>query len=1029
MQTKRLAIFSIQYLLVTLGGFWFNIATVFLISSPALAQTQNTRQSKANSPEQFIGTGEPQVKVLQGVPRTEGLVRMFQGAKWIFHRDGKFIFVPSDTANLRNDLFPITGTYKKIGNTREFQAERQSPDGASASIDGIIQVNKDKIVLSATQATNAKISRRVAQISQTLSPVSEVVTQPRKMVQGISIPSFFQISLRGKTEAQAFGTLPATLKILPSSTGDSNPFFVILKTEADDRNGSILWSSFAPVQAGRNELYSKIVVNGSRVRLEVNPSEEFRTDIFWSTLTNGKLGELIGSSVTGVFIVKQGTLTFEIQGNSISGTLRAEGISILGNPSKYEAEFTGIATTENFGLPVQNYLQTKQVIKAQKPIGNFATPFNGIWEVEPLGKIQLRQQGNQVNGTYTGRGGGIIEGLAQSNRLDFTWKDNMGKGWGFFRTIADGNILAGMWGTGSDKSNGQSLVATQIISPVNTSSESEDIVALRDLGYELVLQGKCQQAITPLETALAFYQKSGRNLATSEPIRTNYLITEIGIQTRLSHCYFQLQDYDKLLTTLSNAVSTRRLLNQQDYIARVNREQANLIQGSLADYLEYWRQRLSDDAEKIAVLDKGQPLLQKLMRLLVELGSEKEALLVAEKARARAMADLLSTKLTSNANQISLVTPPTLSQIQEIAKTRNATLVEYAILDSSSELLIWVIQPTGKIEFRSVDLKKSLNTSIKDLVINSRLSIGVGGRNLGVVPTDKPIQKQNFKKLHQILIQPIADLLPTNPDSHIIFIPQGELFLVPFPALQDANDKYLIEKHTILTASAIQILDLTQQQSIKLQQIKSQGVLVVGNPTMPKVKLGDKLEQLPQLPGSEKEANDIAKLLQTKAITGDKATKAAVLEQLSQARIIHFATHGLLDEVKVLGVPGAIALAPSGSGEINDGLLTAQEILSLKLNAELVVLSACNTGLGDITGDGVIGLSRSLIAAGVPSTIVSLWSVPDAPTSELMTEFYRNWRARKLDKAQALRQAMLTTIKQNPQPENWAAFTLIGETR
>ena len=98
----------------------------------------------------------------------------------------------------------------------------------------------------------------------------------------------------------------------------------------------------------------------------------------------------------------------------------------------------------------------------------------------------------------------------------------------------------------------------------------------------------------------------------------------------------------------------------------------------------------------------------------------------------------------------------------------------------------------------------------------------------------------------------------------------------------------------------------------------------------------------------------------------------------------------------------------------------------MKLKAELVVLSACDTGQGFITGDGVIGLSRSLITAGVPSVIVSLWSVPDAPTASLMTEFYKHLQ-RNPDKAQALRQAMLTTMKQHSDPKDWAAFTLIGE--
>jgi CHAT domain-containing protein len=122
-------------------------------------------------------------------------------------------------------------------------------------------------------------------------------------------------------------------------------------------------------------------------------------------------------------------------------------------------------------------------------------------------------------------------------------------------------------------------------------------------------------------------------------------------------------------------------------------------------------------------------------------------------------------------------------------------------------------------------------------------------------------------------------------------------------------------------------------------------------------------------------------------------------------------------------IPGAIALTASAS---DDGLLTASEIIQLSLQADLVVLSACDTGQGRITGDSVIGLSRALISAGVPSVIVSLWAVPDVPTATLMTEFHRALQQRP-DKAQALRQAMLTTRADHPNALNWAAFTLIGE--
>ena len=97
------------------------------------------------------------------------------------------------------------------------------------------------------------------------------------------------------------------------------------------------------------------------------------------------------------------------------------------------------------------------------------------------------------------------------------------------------------------------------------------------------------------------------------------------------------------------------------------------------------------------------------------------------------------------------------------------------------------------------------------------------------------------------------------------------------------------------------------------------------------------------------------------------------------------------------------------------------------MTADLVVLSAGETGLGQITTDGVVGIARPFVAAGVPSVVISLWQVPDATTSELMIDFHKNLQARQ-NKAQALRQAMLTTMKKHPEPVNWAGFFLVGES-
>jgi CHAT domain-containing protein/Tfp pilus assembly protein PilF len=436
------------------------------------------------------------------------------------------------------------------------------------------------------------------------------------------------------------------------------------------------------------------------------------------------------------------------------------------------------------------------------------------------------------------------------------------------------------------------------------------------------------------------------------------------------------------------------------------------------------------DVYKVSIFETQAKTYRQLQQALIAQGKINSALEIAERGRSQAFVELLTSRLSENPKNPPTIKPLTIDQIQLIAKKQKATLVEYSIV-SDKLLYIWVVQPTGVVAFKQVDLT---STSIAQLVTSSRNSLGLRGRG---IPTNASVdavpQVSKLKQLHKLLIEPIAKLLPADPNQRVIFIPQNELFLVPFPALKDQNNKYLIEKHNILTAPAIQVLQLTSEKRERLgssifASLQGKNALVVGNPTMPSIitKSGEKPQQLSTLPGAEAEAIKVAKLLKTKAMTGKVATKASIVQQMNKARIIHLATHGLLDDFKGLGVPGAIALAPDNTGQINDGLLTADEILNLNLNAVLVVLSACNTGEGRISGDGVVGLSRSLISAGASSVIVSLWAVPDDSTEFLMTRFYENLRQNP-DQAVALRNAMLTTMKEYSRPLDWAAFTLIGE--
>lgn len=631
--------------------------------------------------------------------------------------------------------------------------------------------------------------------------------------------------------------------------------------------------------------------------------------------------------------------------------------------------------------------------------------------------------------------------------------------------------------------------------------------------------------------ALGYYERS---LAIARQIGNRAL--EADALTGVGLAYANLQQFDRAIAAqqqsiaLAEASGDRRLIG----LALVNLGDALWQAGELAEaertltealtVLDDLRQELSD-RDRISVFDTQWSAYNILQQVLVEAGQPDAALEVAERGRARAFVHLLSARLAQGTPAPDLEVPvPSLADIQHIAREQNATLVQYSVMADArfisqgklrgddQAIYIWVISPDGDVAFRQVDLT-AIAISLNDLVRGSRHPLGsITNRT---ADGSRMSQQEHLTILHELLIRPIADVLPADAHERVIFIPQGSLFLAPFPALLDEWGNYLVEEHTIQTAPSIQVLAMTRQQrqqqttalrqddmgqaeiamlasssvsenllgntqadagvdrqsnpplvdssngssngssnsstngssndSSNPQPDRSPNVLIVGNPTMPSVSLS--LDMAPQplepLPAAEEEAIAIADLLNAQALIADAATEEVVTQRMQQAHLIHLATHGLLDygistDVTQQDIPGAIALAPSGeprnsaasrerlSSTSSDGLLTSAEIMDMELRAELAVLSACNTGRGEVTGDGVIGLSRSLIGAGVPSVLVSLWAVPDAPTSDLMVAFYTQLQNTP-DKAQALRQAMLITMQTYPDPVDWAAFTLIGE--
>ncbi|HMO19398.1 MAG TPA: CHAT domain-containing protein [Candidatus Melainabacteria bacterium] len=278
-------------------------------------------------------------------------------------------------------------------------------------------------------------------------------------------------------------------------------------------------------------------------------------------------------------------------------------------------------------------------------------------------------------------------------------------------------------------------------------------------------------------------------------------------------------------------------------------------------------------------------------------------------------------------------------------------------------------------------------------------------------------------------------------------MPYGPLYLVPFAALLDSGNSYLVEKHALAYLPSIAVLRATGDMKQRLAGLEDK-LLAFGNPITERNKF------IGKLPYAEKEVAKVASIFNqvnkeaTHIEVGEAATKRKFAELAPGYSYIHLATHGLIDSDSPMD--SSVVLAPEGD---DDGLLTVKDILELPaLKAKLIVLSACQTGKGKVTGDGVIGLSRAFIIAGTPSVMVSQWNVDDVMTEFQMALLYKELLSGQ-KKARALRVAQLKTInfmekglassfadesedddaetgkkaKERANPRYWAAFQVIGE--
>jgi CHAT domain-containing protein len=264
------------------------------------------------------------------------------------------------------------------------------------------------------------------------------------------------------------------------------------------------------------------------------------------------------------------------------------------------------------------------------------------------------------------------------------------------------------------------------------------------------------------------------------------------------------------------------------------------------------------------------------------------------------------------------------------------------------------------------------------------------------------------QQLYRRLIAPFELELKT---GNLLLIPYGSLHYLSFAALHDEK-AYLVDRFGLRTLPSASVLEYIPAPRSTLANAP---MLIFGNPNQ-----GEKSS----LPNAEAEAKTIARNMpKSRLLLGQAASETTFVEEAVNYPQIHVASHGEFQSNDPLA--SALLLA---ADEKNDGRLTVAELYAVKLDADLVTLSACETGIGELAkGDDMVGLVRGLLFAGTSSIIGSFWKVEDQATSYLMERFYA--QLAHSGKREALRIAQLETKKRFSHPFFWAAFYLIGSER
>jgi CHAT domain-containing protein/tetratricopeptide (TPR) repeat protein len=425
-------------------------------------------------------------------------------------------------------------------------------------------------------------------------------------------------------------------------------------------------------------------------------------------------------------------------------------------------------------------------------------------------------------------------------------------------------------------------------------------------------------------------------------------------------------------------------------------------------------------------------------------GLAAEALETSERARARGLLELLAeshVEMPTGGQAGAEGQTLTLSGVQELLDA-NTVLLEYSLADEQS--FLWAVTPTS-VTARVLPKRSAIEAAARDVQRGWSAPGGQPGSS----------GSPQAERLSRMLLAPVAGELGS---KRLVIVADGALQYIPFGALPSpgpsrSGRRLLIDDHEIVTLPSASTLAALRRGPAG-RKAPSHVVAVLADPVFsaadPRVRQAGSrapkppaeivrsakesgLSRLERLGASRTEAQAIASLAGIDdsfvALDFEASRAVAIGPDVSSSRVVHIASHGLLNSHHP-ELSGIVLSLVNERGEPENGFLRTRDIYKLKLSADLVVLSACQTALGkDVRGEGLLGLSRGFMYAGASRIVASLWQVPDRATSELMKHFYEGVLRRGLRPAAALREAQIAIRREKrwTSPYYWAAFTLQGD--